>query len=145
MSNKKILQGHNKALESLATIVGIPIKEKITPEMFGCTKMAVDEITFASDVASDTEINHSLGEIPRYVFLLRDSMPTSTTTYNWLIAFMLLNYFSKSESVGHKHYASSPSYLAYGDSSVTCTENTIKCASESNLRLNGNYTVITMA
>ena len=93
MSNKKILQGHNKALESLATIAGIPIKEKITPEMFGCTKMAVDEITFASDVASDTEINHSLGEIPRYVFLLRDSMPTSTTTYNWLIAFMLLNYF----------------------------------------------------
>ena len=143
MSNKKILQGHNKALESLATIAGIPIKT--TPEMFGCTKMAADEITFASDVASDTEINHSLGEIPRYVFLLRDSMPTSTTTYDWLIAFMLLNYFSQSNSVGHKYYASSPDYLAYGDSSATCTENTIKCAAENNLRLNGNYTVITMA
>ena len=44
MSNKKILQGHNKALESLATIAGIPIKEKITPEMFGCTKMAIDDV-----------------------------------------------------------------------------------------------------
>lgn len=28
MSNKKILQGHNKALESLATIAGIPISKK---------------------------------------------------------------------------------------------------------------------
>lgn len=145
MSNKKILQGHNKALESLATIAGIPIKQGIPLELFDCTKMAVDEITFASDVASNTEINHSLGKIPRYVFLLRDSMPTSTTTYNWLIAYMLLNYFSKSSSVGHKYYASSPDYLAYDDSSMTCTENTIKCEAESNLRLNGNYTVITMA
>ena len=87
MSNKKILQGHNKALESLATIAGIPIKQGIPLELFDCTKMAVDEITFASDVASNTEINHSLGEIPRYVFLLRDSMPTSTTTYNWFKLF----------------------------------------------------------
>lgn len=47
MSNKKILQGHNKALESLATIAGIPIEVDPTTIMkkFGYTKMAVDTFT----------------------------------------------------------------------------------------------------
>lgn len=145
MSNKKILQGHNKALESLATIAGIPIKQGVPIELFGCTKMAVDEVTFASDAASNTEINHSLGEIPRYVFLLRDSMPTSTMTYQWLIAIMLFNCFLKSTSTGHCYYASSPSALSFHDFTITLTENTIKCQPDSNLHLNGNYTIITMA
>lgn len=71
MSNKKILQGHNKALESLATIAGIPIKEKINPEMFGCTKMAIDTFTVPQDTVSVT-VNHSLGEKPVCAIIVTD-------------------------------------------------------------------------
>nr|DAG69786.1 MAG TPA: hypothetical protein [Caudoviricetes sp.] len=71
MSNKKILQGHNKALESLATIAGIPIKGKINPEMFGCTKMAIDTFTVPQDTV-DVTVNHSLGKKPVCAIIVTD-------------------------------------------------------------------------
>lgn len=80
MSNKKILQGHNKALESLATIAGIPIEEKMNPKLFGCTKMAIDTFAFTADTAINTIINHSLGEKPKYLFILIDAEPASAAT-----------------------------------------------------------------
>lgn len=79
MSNKTILQGHNKALESLKDIMGIPIEQKISPEMFGFTKMAIDEFTFTSDTtARETTLTHSLGEIPKQFLVLtakNDDLP----------------------------------------------------------------------
>ena len=50
------------------------VSEGITPEMFGCTKMAVDEFTPASDkeMASVT-LNHSLGVIPRLFIIVADN------------------------------------------------------------------------
>lgn len=71
MSNKKILQGHNKALESLATIAGIPIEEKINPKLFGCTKMAIDTFTVPQDTVNVT-VNHSLGEKPVCAIIVTD-------------------------------------------------------------------------
>lgn len=71
MSNKKILQGHNKALESLATIAGIPIEEKINPKLFGCTKMAIDTFTVPQDTVSVT-VNHSLGKKPVCAIIVTD-------------------------------------------------------------------------
>lgn len=146
MSNKKILQGHNKALESLATIAGIPIKQGIPIELFNCSKIAVDEITFASNVASNTEINHSLGEIPRYVFLLRKNMFTSTpTTYNTIMSNISFNPLLSKSAAGYSHYYSSIGNFSVGSYSMSFTENTIKCQAVSSLYLNGAYTVITMA
>ena len=65
MSNKKILQGHNKALESLATIAGIPIEVDPTTIMkkFGYTKMAVDTFTPTVNSEGTTNIPHSLGAV----------------------------------------------------------------------------------
>ncbi len=79
MSNKKILQGHNKALESLVTIAGIPIEEKINPEMFGCTKMAIDTFTVPQDTVNVT-VNHSLGEKPVCAIIVTDvvNVPKNT-------------------------------------------------------------------
>ena len=50
------------------------VVEGITPEMFGCTKMAIDEFTPASDkqMASVT-LNHSLGVIPRLLIIVADN------------------------------------------------------------------------
>ncbi len=68
MSNKKILQGHNKALESLATIAGIPIKK---------SEFCIDEIIPTTDIdlapyplSAATKIPHSLGKTPSVVGIL---------------------------------------------------------------------------
>ena len=44
--------------------------ENITPEKFGCTKMAIDEILFDANQPLNTQLPHSLGEIPKVAFLL---------------------------------------------------------------------------
>ena len=57
------------------------VSEGITPQMFGCTKMAVDKYTFASKSALNVGIPHSLGEIPKYVFIFSEvDEPTSTSS-----------------------------------------------------------------
>lgn len=69
MSNKKILQGHNKALESLVTIAGIPI-EGVADLLskIGVTKWESGSFTLAAD-ASSVKIEHSLGVIPLFVLV----------------------------------------------------------------------------
>ena len=43
----------------------------ITPQMFGCTKMAVDEFILSADKSTgEYTINHSLGEKPKLFFIL---------------------------------------------------------------------------
>lgn len=78
MSNKKILQGHNKALESLATIAGIPINQGVPLELFGCTKFENGTFTPSSVVGSVT-INHSLGVKPKISIVRAKGNPTDTT------------------------------------------------------------------
>lgn len=67
MSNKKILQGHNKALESLATIAGIPIEVST----FGKNVYYESEFTFASETAFSElgTINHKLGVMPKLIII----------------------------------------------------------------------------
>lgn len=69
MSNKKILQGHNKALESLATIAGIPIEkgEFCIDEIIPTTNI---DLNAANSLNSATKIPHSLGKIPSVVAIL---------------------------------------------------------------------------
>lgn len=67
MSNKKTLQGHNKALESLATIAGIPIEVST----FGKNAYYESEFTFASETAFSElgTINHNLGVMPKLIII----------------------------------------------------------------------------
>lgn len=56
-------------------------KSGIDPALFGCTKYAVDEFTFAADTVFTTNsklsINHSLGEVPTILFIIaNDSIST---------------------------------------------------------------------
>ena len=56
-------------------------KSGIDPALFGCTKYAVDEFTFAADTViapnSKLSINHSLGEVPTILFIIaNDSIST---------------------------------------------------------------------
>ncbi len=160
MSNKKILQGHNKALESLATIAGIQIKEKITPEMFGCTKMAIDTFTVPQDTISTT-VNHSLGEKPVCAIIVTDvvNVPKNaekkfplrlaivfpnilSDSYIVYTAFLTKEYLT---SVG-EDYATAQKYQVQG--TVSATQLQIITAYDKNtkyIKAGTEYTLITMA
>ena len=58
------------------------VVEGISPEMFGCTKMAVDTFTLTSDnsISSTVKINHSLGEVPKIMFIIAEEFSNSATT-----------------------------------------------------------------
>lgn len=45
----------------------------ITPEMFGCTSMAVDTYTSAADARDNIIVPHSLGKIPKLVLIMASS------------------------------------------------------------------------
>lgn len=81
MSNKKILQGHNKALESLVTIAGIPLTKGFDIDRLGFTKYAFDTFTPTSDTTEKTTINHSLGEIPTLTLIVPLTFLTSSSVY----------------------------------------------------------------
>ena len=49
----------------------------LTPEMFGCTKMAVDTLILTSATQLSTyTVNHSLGEIPKVILVMSEIAPT---------------------------------------------------------------------
>ena len=56
------------------------VDEGLTPEMFGCTKMAVDTFTLTSNTTSNNyTISHSLGTRPKYFIIIGDyNTPKST-------------------------------------------------------------------
>lgn len=58
------------------------VSERITPEMFGCTKMAIDKVVFSS-INSISTFNHSLGTQPTIGIVLTD--PSKTIRGNGLI------------------------------------------------------------
>ena len=62
------------------------VSEGITPEMFGCTKMAVDTFTLTSRTKiTDYTISRSLGEIPKFIFIVAESLPTvNNDIYNYV-------------------------------------------------------------
>ena len=51
----------------------------ITPEMFGCSKMAIDEVTISSRTLLGTltygfDFIHSLGETPKFYFIVKEDL-----------------------------------------------------------------------
>ena len=49
--------------------------------LFGCTKYAVDKFTFSSNTTYKTTVNHSLGEIPKFTFIIGpEEYPSGTNT-----------------------------------------------------------------
>lgn len=76
MSNKKILQGHNKALESLATIAGIKLTKGIDLSLLGITKWEVGSFTLSTSELY-YRLTHSLGKIPRMIIVTSENVTNS--------------------------------------------------------------------
>lgn len=123
------------------------VGDGLTPEMFGCTKMAVDTFTLTSTtIGSNFSISHSLGTKPKYFIIIGDFSGISKSTYD-VISVMGANH-NLSDSVDYAN-------LSYwGDSSISTSYATISLISSVEFRVNApscrfeanvKYTVITMA
>lgn len=82
MSNKKILQGHNKALESLATIAGIPITK--LPIEYGYVTLS--ERTF------QIQVSHSVKNAKRAI-IIPISLSNDIVTYDVMLYYATLDVF----------------------------------------------------
>lgn len=85
------------------------MKEGITPEMFGCTKMAIDTVTYSSDQSGDKytglRINHSLGVIPKFSILLANgNVPEIKNYIKFSITTFPNAYRGGSLSIGYSEY-----------------------------------------
>lgn len=59
----------------------------ITPEMFGCAKMAIDTFVPTSNIMVNTSnytVNHSLGEIPKVVLIVANQLPSLNTGFSFI-------------------------------------------------------------
>ena len=123
------------------------VSEGITPEMFGCTKMAVDTFTLTSDtVGSEYNISHSLGTKPKYFIIIGDFSGVSKSTYD-IISVMGANH-NLSGSVNHanlSYWRNSMVETYYVSlSQISTAEFRVNDPSD-HFKANVKYTVITMA
>ena len=123
------------------------VGDGLTPEMFGCTKMAVDTFTLTSTtVGSNYSISHSLGTKPKYFIIIGDFSGVSKSTYD-IISVMGANH----NLSGSVDYAN----LSYwGGSNIATSYTTIALISTVEFKVdnlavyfksNVKYTVITLA
>lgn len=89
------------------------------PEVFGCSKMAIDKIIFSSTQDMSTRLSHSLGVVPKYAFLIAQQEPN--TTYAAMYCEMTYTTFPS------EFY--SIAYLFLGDGKRTFSTSTMKSSS----------------
>jgi hypothetical protein len=112
----------------------------ITAKMFGCTKMAIDTFAFTADTPVNAAINHSLGEKPKYLFILINAEPASVsaTRIKKFIGFGTDN----SDLMGYMLYNATSMISVY----FVATDTTVKSYTSNYYWYGGiKYTVITMA
>ena len=71
------LDTQESLLEQIKEILPFKGGMSISPELFGCTKMAIDTFKYSTDTAVDY-VTHTLNEKPKYVFV----RPKTTVVYN---------------------------------------------------------------
>ena len=118
----------------------------LTPEMFGCSKIAVDKYTFALKSALNVPIPHSLGEIPKVLFIFSEVNDPTSDSSQYLVRYWgALPKSSTSTMYGYKDYRQSNAW-GYTTQSFNNTDTEINGKSSYQYWLTGEeYTVITMA
>lgn len=141
----KIIEGYTAAVNGV--LLTGTASAGLIPEMFGCTKMAVDKIVLSSDVsvAYGGSVNHSLGEIPRIAFIVAESVPTSY--WHPYIACTIYNPTNNSGYTSEVHTNGQSTLVgAYGSTQVSATSTTAGfCIGGCALKAGIEYTLITMA
>ena len=114
----------------------------ITPEMFGCSKMAIDNFVFASNDEIGT-LNHSLGEKPKFAFLIFNGENVTGNPSRVYVSIGSAYIDTDGTSTFIFEHQSNTAGSGYGDFKETETTVTF---SQSYVYYNvGEYTLITMA
>ena len=135
----------------------------LTPEMFGCNKMVIDEVTISSRtlLGVDTngfDFNHSLGEKPKFYFIVKEDLSNIANNDIIFVMGFLSNAFGISNVATGSHggyyydnhiYGGASNSSAISLNSIDATKIKIsRYGSASNYYryLNtGKYKIITMA
>ena len=121
------------------------VSKGITPEMYGCTKMAIDTVTFASDTDfSSKGFSHSLGEKPKQVFIYAQSDITAYDYSGYIISCDVRGRPTKTETKAWRTYSSSDGAYGSETRTATLTAETIKI-NGGMLKAGVEYKLITMA
>ena len=122
------------------------VGEGITPEMFGCSKMAVDTFTLTSRTPTkDYTISHSLGTIPKYFIVVYEDEPASKSVFDTYSVMGANNNLSTTvEKANICYYANHVSYDYTSISSISSTGFKVDKGSTYFME-NVKYTVITLA
>ena len=134
------------------------VVEGLSLEVFGCTKYAVDEFSYASDTAvpgynAKNTINHSLGVIPKFAFIIADydAIPSGSTK---ILLTALTNITPSAWHTGYSYTFSESGAISWTESYMIsgksrATETTISLYNNSNQAYyygaGIKYKVITMA
>ena len=118
-------------------------------ELLKCTKYAVDTITFTSDTSAyTTNISHSLGEIPKYIFI--ESELPIWYEYNKTVSVAVLMYCQSSNQGWSGTRSVVPAFNTINyifTSTYPVITSTSFCLNLENYiyKANTTYTIITMA
>ena len=134
------------------------VVEGLSLEVFGCTKYAVDEFSYASDTAvpgynATNTINHSLGVIPKFAFIIADydAIPSGSTK---ILLTALTNITPSAWHTGYSYTFGESGAISYAESYTIsgkgrATETTISLYNNSSQAYyygaGIKYKVITMA
>lgn len=124
------------------------VSEGITPEMFGCTKMAIDKFTFTEDTTTKTAVSHSLDEVPKYVLVLAKNVKYSSAN-DYLISAFIVKY-NAYPNFGFYQFYDNNSIESYQpnvktDSTPSVTANAISTGTTLYYQAGIEHTLITMA
>ena len=114
----------------------------LSPEMFGCTEIAIDKLVFASNTEIGT-LNHSLGKKPKFAFLIFNGENVTGTPSRVYVAIGSAYIDKDGTSVFHFEVQSNTAGSGYGDFKET--ETTVTFSAPYFYYNVGEYTLITMA
>lgn len=118
-------------------------KDILTAEKLGYTKIAVDTFTLTSNASGTKTVSHSLGDLPKFLFLLSDD------TTDGYIRVYFCSYYGN-EAMNIKYYNNNGNVVIYDASSIlnptwNSTQLQIFATASTKLRAGQEYTLITMA
>lgn len=117
-------------------------EDGITPEIFGCSRMAVDTFVYSSStVANGVTLNHSLNDVPKVVLITVKNRPSAYYNVGNMLAIVTA---TNQLSGGIEYYTSQ---IVGGSASGTVTSTTIKLSLSVNAYFitGAEYQLITMA
>ena len=127
-------------------VEGYSADEVLTPEMFGCTKMAVDTFTYSSrKVASSVTQTHTLGKTPKMAIVMAEEVSANNDLYVFFTSNPLQASGTRDNSTLASHKTNTYASCSAFKSTLTETAYNVVGATSVYFQAGVEYTLITMA